>query len=209
VKLIPKALLGLGLMALPAFCGAISENTWYTFGWIGTGAPTDAGGGSAFPAYSTGGTSVSNLPCSPSAAFCDSFTQPWVFTGSGTIFVQDLYYDGDQFQVWDNGSLLGTTSTPSNDGTLCGASPYNNPNATGCAGNTKFSTGSFTLSSSGVNDISIKVIAETNGITSGQAVFEITAPVQPPPPTVPEPTTLSMMGLGLGLFFGLRARRKA
>ena len=200
MKLIPKMLLGLGLMALPALCSPIVMNQWYTFGW--SGAPTTPGlGGSPFGPYTgTLGTVIAGTTCSPGPAPC---TDPWTFTGAANLVLQDLFYDGDQFQVFDFGSSIGTTSVPANDGTLCGASPANDP--AGCSGNAKFSSGTFALGS-GSHSITISVIAETPNTTSGAAVFELTSVTQP---SVPEPTTLSMMGLGLGgLFLGWRARRK-
>ena len=193
-------LLGMSLMALPAFCGAISMNQWYTFGW--SGAPiTDAinlGAGSAYTGYL--GTPIAGLTCATSTP-CFDTTDPWTFTGTATLVVQDLYFDGDRFNVLDFGSLIGTTSNPVNDGTFCGISPGNDP--LGCSGNVKFSRGVFNLGA-GAHSLTIQIIQETTNITSGQAVFQLVGA------GVPEPTTWSMMGLGLGaLVFGWRARRKA
>jgi hypothetical protein len=115
--------------------------------------------------------------------------------------VQDLFFPGDQFKIYDNSSLIFTSSAPVNGGSSCGNDPV------ACALRSDLSHGSFTFGA-GAHNISIQVIAETAGQPTGQAVLELLAAAPPPP--VPEPTTLSMMGLGLGaLLFGWRARRKA
>ena len=205
MKLIPKILLGLGLMALPAFCGPIGIGSgWYVFIWGPGLGPT----GTAMDAFAAGGTSgytgtlntpIAGISCTPSnTAPCDSFSQPFSFSGAATLVVNDLFFDGDRFQIYDNGVLIGTTSVPGTTQPSCGNDPA------GCT-QSYMSKGSFVISNTGLNSISINLIEETPGINNGQAVLELLAG-----PAVPEPTTLSMMGLGLGaLLFGWRARRKA
>ena len=204
MKLIPKLLLGMGLVALPALCGPIVTNQWYAFGWNGS-APTfgtSLGAGSGYTGSS--GTPIAALACAGTAPCTD----PWTFSGAASLVVQDLYFDGDRFSIFDSGVLIGATSVPLNDGTACGNDPV------GCVGNVKFSSGTFNFGA-GSHSITMQVLQESNGFSSGQAVFELLAGGTTTTTTtttggVPEPTTLSMMGLGLGaLIFGWRARRKA
>ncbi len=201
MKLIPKMLLGMGLMALPAFCGAISLDQWYVFGWNGNPTTDALNKGTSSGYVGSLGTSIAGLSC-PGAAPCSDLTSPWTFTGAADITVQDLYYAGDRFSVFDFGSLVGTTSNPANDGTYCGNDPA-------ACGSVKFSKGTFSLGS-GAHSLTIQIIQETSAVNSGSAVFRLAAGSGGGEPGVPEPTTLSMMGLGLGaLIFGWRARRKA
>jgi hypothetical protein len=200
VNLIAKTLLGLAVAALPALCGPISiTNQWTAFGWSGS-APTNAFGGSSGYSGSLG-TTVLGTTCVGSSP-CDSFSQPFTFTGPATFTIQDLFSDGDRFNIFIDGSLTGTASSvPANDGTACGNDPA------GCVGNAKFSSGSISISGAGAHSISISVTQEATGVTSGQAVFKLAASGGG---AVPEPTTLSLMGLGLGgLFLGWRGRKKA
>jgi len=185
-------------MALPAFCGSIGTfNQWFDFGWSGN-APTDAFALGPSSAYSVNGTSVLGITCSGGIYPCDSFSQPFTFSGAATLVVQDLFFAGDQFQIYDNSSLIFTTSTPVTGQPSCGN------DRVACAASSDLSHGSF-LFGAGAHNISIVVIAEPVGINNGQAVLELLAP-----PPVPEPTTLSMMGIGLGaLLVGWRARRKS
>jgi PEP-CTERM motif len=200
VKLIPKMLLGLGLAALPAFCNPIVLNQWYLFTWNTTASlPTpglDTGGTSASTYPISGGLTVSTGTCAGSSP-CTA--EPWTFTGQAVLNVQDLFHDGDRFEIFDNGTSKGMTSIPSSaaQDPLCGNDPLV------CALDPNFSSGSFIISGSGAHSITIMVTQRLITTSSG-AAFELTA--------VPEPTTLSLMGLGLGLgglLLRWRARRKA
>ena len=152
------------------------------------------------------GTTISGIACSASAP-CDSFSQPFTFSGAATLVVQDLFFAGEQFQIYDNGALLpgvNTTSTPIPGGFSCGDDPL------GCL-SSKWSSGTFSLAA-GSHAISVKVIGEAIGFDTGRGVLELHPSASVPESTtvVPEPTTLSMMALGLGaLLFGWRSRQKA
>jgi hypothetical protein len=183
------------LAALPAVCGPISLGNWYSFGWVPVNysnnpLPQAMGG---FPGYTgVNGTTILGTTCSGTAPCTD----PWTFTAAGSVdlYVSDLFYDGDQFAVYDNGVLLGYTSSPANDGTYCNNDPS-------LCGSSKFSHGVFILGS-GNHSITIFLVGETNGINSGRAAFQLSA--------VPEPTTLGMMGIGFGaLLLGWRFRRNS
>jgi PEP-CTERM motif len=143
------------------------------------------------------GTSVSGTTCVGSAP-CDSFSpgNSFTFSGPATLDVQDLFESGDQFTVYDFGVAIGSTSAASN-GPSCGNDPV------ACASVVASSKGAFSLGA-GAHSISIQIISEASGFTTGNAAFELVASA------VPEPTTVSLMALGLGgLLFGWRARRKA
>ena len=153
------------------------------------------------------GASGGNPSTCSGPAPCDSFSQPFTFSGAATLIVQDLFFAGDQFQIYDNGAFLAgvnTTPTPIPGGFSCGDDPLGCPSP-------KWSSGTFSLGS-GSHAISIKVIAEAIGFTTGRGVLELlpSAPVPESTTVVPEPTTLSMLGLGLGaLLFCRRSRQKA
>ena len=167
---------------------------------------TDAFGGVSGYTGSLG-TSVSGTSCI-GASPCDSFLQPFTFTGPATLDIQDLFNDGDKFQVFVDGVSVGMTSSPTNDGTLCGNDPLS------CVGNSKFSSGAFVISGAGNHTISISVIQEsTVGTETDEAALELIGSGGGGGGGggggVPEPTTFSLMALGLGgLLLGWRARRK-
>jgi len=110
-------------------------------------------------------------------------------------------FPGEQFQIYDN---VNTTSTPIPGVFSCGDDPL------GCL-SSKWSSGTFSLAA-GSHAISVKVIGEAIGFDTGRGVLELHPSASVPESTtvVPEPTTLSMMALGLGaLLFGWRSRQKA
>src|SRR4051812_15825466 len=112
-------------MTLPAFCGSIGTlNQWYVFGWdsSSSGLPAYAFAFGSGSGYSVLGTTVSGISCA-GAVPCSTFTQPFTFSGAGTLVVQDLFFAGDQFQIYDNSALVFTTSAPVNGGPTCGNDP--------------------------------------------------------------------------------------
>jgi hypothetical protein len=206
VTLFPKILLGLALATLPALSGPIGMSQWYTFRWEGNPGTDAFASGPASSYIGDLGTTIWGIDCSGSTP-CDSFSRPFTFSGPATLVVQDLFFAGDQFQIYDNGALLvgvNTTSTPMQGGFYCGDDPLGCPSS-------KWSLGTFSLGA-GSHAISIKVIAEAIGFDTGRGVLELHPSASVPESTtvVPEPTTLSMMALGLGtLLFGWRSRQRA
>jgi hypothetical protein len=169
----------LGVMSAPAHADNITTGTWYAFGFTTTGGALGAG----FAA----GTSPNGV-LAPSA--------PWTITLSAParLTVTDVEASGDQFTLYDNGQLLGTTSTPVLFGNFVGE-------CISCAlsDGTDFSHGSFTLSA-GVNVITGVYDGAT--ATPGDGDFEVTG--------VPEPASWALILIGVsGLGVALRSRRKA
>ena len=186
---ISRLMMGLALAALPATCSTIlPDGSWYSFGWSGLPTASTFGG---FPTYAgTLGTIVKGTPAG---------TVSWEFTGPATIFVQDLFFDGDQFEIFVDASSLGTTSlSPNTFGPTCGNDPAACTNA-------RFTSGSFNVVGAGAHSLTISVITETANLPNGAAVFRLSGLAAP---EVPEPTTLSLIGLGLvGLAFRWRSKR--
>ena len=186
---ISRFVVGLALAALPAMCSTIlPDGSWYSFGWSGLPTASTFGG---FPTFTGSlGTTIKGTPAG---------TVSWEFTGPATIFVQDLFFDGDQFQIFVDSSSLGVTSaTPDSAQPSCGNDPA------GCTA-ARFSSGTFNVVGAGAHSLTISVIEETNGLPNGAAVFRLSGLAAP---EVPEPTTLGLIGLGLvGLAFRWRSKR--
>ena len=92
----------------------------------------------------------------------------YTFTSSAatTLKVTDAFIDGDQFAVFDNGNLVGTTSTPANDGTQIGFDPdgaFNSP---------LYSHGSFGLAP-GAHSITVETIAVADCCPEGAAFLRV------------------------------------
>ena len=140
------------------------------------------------------GTSVvsTGSGCVPLSSLTCTFT-----TGSATtITVQDLFFDGDQFEIFDNGVSLGTTSATSSTSADCGNDPI------GCTGG-NWSSGVFNLAA-GSHSLDIVLIQQAVGISSGRGAFLLGAAAE----GVPEPATMGLIGLGLvGIAFRARKRR--
>lgn len=126
-----------------------------------------------------------------------SVSGPFDFTTSGptVLKVTDLYIDGDQFAVYDNGSLLGDTSVPANDGAYTGDPDfaYSDP---------RWSHGFWDLGI-GAHSLTFNIIATAACCATGGADFRVD------PASVPEPGALGTFGLGLFAIgaIGLMRRR--
>lgn len=157
----------------------ILPDTWYTFS-------TNAGG-------TTGGCSPADpsSSCIIPAGAVDVGTSPWTFDGAGTFEVLDMFTLVDQFQLFDFGALFGTTSAAG--GGDCVDSIAN------CLADANASYGSFSL---GVGSHSIS-IQNISGNTSGAHVFRLTAA------SVPEPTSLALIAIGLAGVVSLRRKKSA
>jgi hypothetical protein len=113
----------------------------------------------------------------------DFSSEPW-------LDVTDAFVVGDQFRVSVNGSVVGETSVPIDDGSTVGS------DADAAFLNPVVSSGTFGPFS-GTRTVSIEVIDTATGFPGGGAFWRTNS--------VPEPATLGMLALG-GLAM-LRRRR--
>ena len=161
----------------------ITSGVWYDVGFEGTGSALTG------PGFSLGFDQPSG-----SVAFAPAGTS-WTITlaKAATLTIVDTETSGDQFTLFDNGNLLGTTSTPVVDG----SSGIGNDIGLSLA-NSDYSRGTFALGA-GQNIIT----GTFDGVIgAGDADFEIAG-------GVPEPATWAMLLGGLGAIgAGMRMRRK-
>jgi hypothetical protein len=131
------------------------------------------------------------------------FSEQWLATITGTVRVTDLYVPGDNYNIFKNGSLVATTSSPdctafSPDGCIFGGSFYtSDPNAAWTL--PQFAHASF-LANAG-DQITIQAISIPTGYTDSTVAIS---------QAVPEPSTWAMMLIGFaGLGFAGYQRAKA
>ena len=203
MKAFTRILIGLGLAAVPAICGTFNITTantatdWYGMQWSTQGgAITGFLPGTVYT--STGGITL--LSSSPSLL---NLTDTWAFNFGSvmTVTVTDMFTDGDRFQLFVDGSLVPnlTTSVPLQDSTTCGNDPL------ACFGNVKMSSGSIALAG-GAHTITMKNLQVNMQSPAGLGAFRVDAGGVAG--GVPEPTTLGLIGMGLGgLLLRWRARR--
>ncbi len=179
-KLALAALLLTSSLAMTAHAVPINSDIWYTFS-------TNAGGttGGCSPADPT---SICTIPGTAVAVGAS----PWTFSGAGIFEVLDLFSLVDQFEIFNFGASVGTTSAPG--GGFCGS------DIAACMANPNASYGSFVFGA-GNHSVTLQNIS---GSTAGAHVFRFTATA------IPEPSVLSMMLLGLfAVVFFRRQRRTA
>jgi hypothetical protein len=176
----PLAALVIATLPLPANADAVSVNQLYGFGFGGVGSALVSSSGFILPTNPTG---------------IDSPAAPWTFTlaTAGTLTVQDLFISVDQFEIFDFGSSIGTTSPPT-EGSDCGS------NFACSVADLAFSRGIFYLAA---GDHSISGIATISGAGSGAGAFIVS--------TVPLPAALPLFATGLGAMglLGWRRKKKA
>jgi hypothetical protein len=116
------------------------------------------------------------------------------------LTVTDAFVDGDRFQVFDNGTSLGLTSLPANDGFNIGQDQDK------ALADPRFSSGVFSLAP-GAHAIMIKTVAIATGDGSGGGFLRVDSAVIPSPSPTPEPAGLTLMALAGACLAGYRWRR--
>jgi hypothetical protein len=196
IKIIVSVLaLALAFVATPNKAYALSSATgpepWGEFGFNGLGD-----------------TSVCVF-CTPSAGNNSFFlgSAPWTFTGSGFLIVQDAFFRGDRFEVFDGLNSLGLTSIPiiddSNTGPGCGSDPeicFNDLQASGRV---------FTLDE-GFHSFTIAVVQAPFGpgaayLCIDTGLGECNVNLTGRDPQVPEPASMLLLAAGfLGAFIWVK-----
>ncbi len=168
LSLLAVGIVALGIAVQPAKAVPLGADTgWATFSWSG-------GVGTAWtPAFDLTLTSTSELK------------------------VTDAFFNGDRFNVFANGSLLGETSAPDNDGSTIG-DDYDAAFASASWSSATFILGPGTYTITGA------LTELATGFTSGGAALRVDT-------VVPLPATLLLMLGAFGLLGGvkLRSRRVA
>jgi hypothetical protein len=114
------------------------------------------------------------LPADPSGFLCTASSgnnstfvgsAPWTFSGSATLILTDAFQSGDVFQVFDNNTLVGTTTAPTAN-LNCGSDPEV------CKTTAGMSTGTFSLGA-GNHSITIRPSTLAPGTFGGVAYFRV------------------------------------
>jgi hypothetical protein len=119
---------------------------------------------------------------------------PWTFTGPALLTVTDAFLEGDQFAVFDNGTLLGDTSLPIVDD----LTEVDDPNL--AYGDPGYSSGSWLL---GDGSHAITIEAIQSPYSAGGAYLRVDT-------ATPEPASFVLLGIGaIGAAGYVRRRRLA
>jgi hypothetical protein len=159
------------------FAGPIAVNQWYGFSWMSP-APTTATTGNSTP-------SVDAVIFNPGAS-------PWTFNlaGPAEVIAVDGFSSGERFEIFDFGTSLGLTgfAPPGTGGCSGGDGPLY------CLADPHYSNGFFLL---GAGNHSITIGVQM-GQSAGGAWFEAA--------TVPEPSSLMLVIVGIGVLTSCRLR---
>lgn len=176
-----RILLVLLLGALGAFAGPINVDQWYGFWWGDTPTPV-----------STIGWDTPSVD----AAVLNPGDSPWTITLTAPAYlvVVDGFMTLDQFEVFDGAVSLGLTSLSTVFADECAGG--NGPEH--CLADGRYTRGSFLL---GVGSHSISIMTTTNPYPPGDAWFRVDDG------GVPEPSTLSLVGLAGFAILAWRRKR--
>jgi hypothetical protein len=210
----------LSTISVPALAApqTVNANQWYTVGFgtsQGNATVGNALGGISVQFLGTG----SNGPVLPSGAAAAGAVALTATTWSifapagGYLTITDVENSGDQFQLTDNGDLMGTTTgglggQNGQNGGLT-SNPGQNDNSCGdnigCAlSDSNYSSGTFVLQN-GANLISATEYALAANSSAGDADFIIE--LNASDTSVPEPISLSLLGVGAAGLAAVRRRR--
>jgi hypothetical protein len=185
-KILLLTLLIVAFSALPVYAGAVGFNQWYEFGF-----------GQATSEAFNGELTVSPTPqTTPATLKADD--PDWTYTTvspvGSRITVVDAFLYGDVFEVWIDGSAVGSTTNVANTGLSSGIS---NPDL--ALGDSGLSRGFFSAGP-GAHSFTIFVTQNALNNTSGAAFFKVEECGIPVPPSV------YLLGSGLLGLFGLRRK---
>jgi hypothetical protein len=129
---------------------------------------------------------------------------PWTWSGTGTLYVTDLFVIGDGYTIYDNGVAIDTMPVPVPDYSSLGYSdPYGSGNYTTDASTAyldgRWATATIDL---GAGDHSFTFLETSipTGFTDGTIAFGVDIP------GVPAPPSLLLLGSGLIGLAGARLR---
>jgi len=117
----------------------------------------------------------------------------FTLTTQGILIVTDAYYAGDQFEVFNYGTSLGTTSPVLPDSTI------NEPDPDRASADPRWSSAFFILDP---GSYSITGISLVSPFGKGGAYLQVD------PPIVPIPSSLLLLGSGIFALAGWRRSRK-
>ena len=129
------------------------------------------------------------------------FPEDWTYTGSGLLKVTDFLVPGEQYDIYDNGILIGSSSAVAEwdtyEGDPFASPPYTFDPETGWEDD-HFSHFSIMLGD-GSHDITIFESVTADGFADSDVALEI----------APEPGSIFLFGTGLAGLAGLIRRKLA